>query len=59
MLLDLLTAGYAIFRPKPSPSGNNVILEVSNPLNTFVDRNPESPYIADAYRIVHRKWMTK
>lgn len=59
MLLDLLTAGYAVFKPKPSPHGNSVVLEVANPMNIFIDRNPESPYITDAYRIVHRKWMTK
>jgi hypothetical protein len=28
-------------------------------LNTFVDRNPESPYVKDSYRVVVRKWMTK
>lgn len=59
MLLDLLTSGFAVFRVKPSPNGNNVVIEVCNPMNVFPDRNPESPYITDAYRIVHRKWMTK
>ncbi|MBQ5475084.1 MAG: hypothetical protein IIT65_10420 [Lachnospiraceae bacterium] len=59
MLLDLLTSGFAVFRVKPSPNGNNVVIEVCNPMNIFPDRNPESPYITDAYRIVHRKWMTK
>lgn len=59
LLLDLLAGGMAAFKVKPSSTGKSLTIEVTNPLNTFVDRNPESPYISDAYRIVHRVWMTK
>ena len=59
LLLDLLAGGMAAFKVKPSSTGKSLTIEVVNPLNTFVDRNPESPYISDAYRIVHRQWMTK
>jgi hypothetical protein len=38
---------------------NNIKIEVLNPLNTFIDRNPESPYVKDSYRVVIRKWLTK
>lgn len=59
LLLDLLAGGMAVFKVKPSSTGKSLAIEITNPLNTFVDRNPESPYISDAYRIVHRVWMTK
>lgn len=59
LLLDLLIAGRALFRVKPSPEGTNIVIEVLNPLNTFVDRNPNSPYAKDGYRAVVRKWMTR
>ena len=59
LLLDLLVTGCAFYKVKPSKNENNVTIEVLNPLNTFVDRNPESPYVKDSYRVVVRKWMTK
>ena len=30
-----------------------------DPLNTFIDRNPESPYIKDSYKVVVRKWLSR
>lgn len=59
LFLDLLIAGYCMFRCIPSESEENVVLEVLDPRNTFVDRNPESVYIKDSYRIVIRKWLNK
>lgn len=59
LLTDLLITGYTFFRVKSSFSGTNVEIEVLNPLNTFVDRNPESPYVKKSYRVVIRKWMSK
>lgn len=59
LLTDLLITGYTFFRVKQSFSGNNIEIEVLNPLNTFIDRNPESPYIRNSYRSVVRYWMTK
>lgn len=59
LLLDLFVTGYTFFRAIPSPNGTNVQLEVLNPLNTFIDRNPNSPYVKDSYRVVIRKWLTK
>lgn len=59
LLLDLLITGYTFFRVKPSPNNENVSIEVLNPLNTFIEKNPESPYIKDSQRAVVRKWLTK
>lgn len=59
LFLDLLITGYAFYRVKPSSSKGNIDIEVLNPLNTFIDRNPESIYIKDSYRVVVRKWLTK
>ena len=56
---DLLITGYAYYRVKPSPEGNNVDIEVLNPLNVFIDKNPESIYIRNSYRAVVRKWLSK
>ena len=59
LLLDLLVAGCAFYKVKPSPEGTNLTIEVLNPLNTFIDRSPSSQYVKDGYRAVVRKWMTK
>lgn len=59
LLLDLLITGYTFFRVKESSGKNNIQIEVLNPLNTFIDRNPESPYIKDSYKVVVRRWMSK
>mgnify|MGYP003357038975 CR=1 FL=1 len=59
MLLDLLVTGYCFYKVKPSTAGQNIVIEVLNPLNTFIDKNPDSIYIKDSYRTVVRYWMTK
>jgi hypothetical protein len=59
LLLDLLITGWTFYRVKPTSSGSNVNVEVLNPLNTFVDTNPESPYVKDSHRVVVRKWLTR
>lgn len=59
LLLDLLISGYTFFRVRPSVGNQNVEIEVLDPLNTFIDKNPNSPYIKDSYRSVVRKWYTK
>ena len=59
LLLDLLVTGCSFYRVKSSPEKTNVVIDVLNPLNVFVDRNPESPYVRDSYRVVVRRWMTK
>ena len=59
ILLDLLITGWTFFQVKPSSGNNNVRIEVLSPLNTFIDRNPNSPYVKDSYRVVIRKWMNE
>ena len=59
LLLDLLITGYTFFKVKESSSGTNIQIEVLDPLNTFIDRNPESPYIKDSYKVVVRKWLSR
>lgn len=59
LLLDLLITGYAFYKVEPTIGGNNVSIRVLSPLNTFIDRNFESPYIKNSYRAVVRNWMTK
>lgn len=56
---DLLITGYAYYRVKPSAEKNNIEIEVLNPLNVFVDKNPESIYVKNSYRAVVRKWLSK
>lgn len=59
LILDLLITGYTFYRTKANTSNTDVEIEVLSPLNTFFDKNPESPYIKDSYRVVVRKWLTK
>ena len=59
LLTDLLVTGYTFYRVKPTVANNNVSIEILNPLNIFIDKNPESPYVKDSYRVVIRKWLTK
>lgn len=59
LFIDLLVTGSAFYRVKPSPEGTNIMIESLSPLNTFVDRNPESPYVKDSFRVVVRYWLTK
>lgn len=59
ILLDLFISGYTFYRAKPSTAKTNVEVEVLDPRNTFIDRNPESPYVKDSYRAVVRKWLSR
>ncbi len=59
LLLDLLIGGNSFFQVKPSQGGTNVDIEILNPLNTFIDKNPNSQYVRSGYRSVIRRWLTK
>ena len=58
LLTDILITGYCFYRVA-SKNNTNIGIEVLSPLNTFVDRNPDSIYIKDSYRVVVRSWLTK
>ncbi len=59
IFVDLLVAGAAYYRTKVTDSGHNINFERLNPLDTFVDRNPDSHYLNDSRRVVVRKYMTR
>ena len=59
LLTDLLVSGTAYYKTYPAPNGTNVSLKVLNPINTFIDRNPESPYLKNSARAVIREYLTK
>ncbi len=58
LILDLLVSGECYFKTVKT-DGNNFNVEVTDPMNVFVDKNPQSPYVRDGYRSVVRKWLTK
>ena len=59
LLIDLLVTGYCFYRVLASQGNNNISIEVLDPRNVFIDRNPDSPYIKDSYKSVVRSWLTK
>lgn len=59
LLTDLLVSGTGYYKVYPSPNKSNVVLKILNPVNTFIDRNPESPYLKHSARSVIREYMTK
>lgn len=59
ILTDLLITGTCYYKVIKSPSKKNVSVKVLNPINTFIDRNPESPYLKDSMRSVCREYLSK
>lgn len=59
LILDLLITGYTFYKVESTVEKNNIKIRVLNPLNTFIDRNVESPYVKNSYRAVVRTWMSK
>ncbi len=59
LLFDLLVTGYAFYKVKSTVEKDNIRIEVLSPLNTFIDRNYNSPYVKNSYRAVVRYWKNK
>lgn len=59
IVLDLLIGGQNYYRVKPNKQNTNLDLIVYNPLNTFVEYNPESNYVKHARSAVTVKFLTK
>lgn len=59
ILTDLLISGTCYYKVCPHASGSSVNFRVLNPLNTFIERNPESPYLKHSGRSVIREYLTK
>ena len=49
----------SFYQVRPTKERNNVEIEALDPRNVFVDRNPDSVYVKDSYRVVIRRWLTK
>lgn len=58
LILDLLISGQAYYKPVANHRGDGYILEICDPLNTWVDKDPKNRYMKHAYKSVVRKWMT-
>lgn len=58
LLLDLLIAGQAYYKVVPTLSHENFRIEVCDPLNTWIDKDPKSRYMKNGYKSVVRKWMS-
>ena len=59
LLLDLFIAGETYYIVEPTSANSNINLKILNPLNTFPDKNVNSHYIKDYYRIVYREYLSK
>ena len=59
LLTDLLVGGCCYYRVKPSGGKDNLRLEVLNPLDTFIERNPNAFFLNKSRRSVIRRWLTK
>lgn len=59
ILTDLLVSGTCYYKTCPTSEKTNINLKILNPINTFIDRNPESPYLKESLRAVHREYLTK
>jgi len=53
-----LISGQAYYKVIPTHAGTNFKIEVCDPLNTWVDKDPKSRYMKNGYKAVVRKWMT-
>lgn len=58
LFTDLLITGTCYYRVKPSASKENIVFEVLNPLDTFIERNHNNFYLNKSLRSVIRRYMT-
>lgn len=59
LFTDLLIGGICYYRTKPSGSKENLAFEVLNPLDTFIERNPNEFYLNRSPRAVIRRYLTR
>lgn len=57
LFTDILVAGICYYRVRPK--GDNISLEILNPLDTFIERNQNDFYLNKSRRAVVRRWLTK
>ena len=58
IITDVLITGICYYRTRPTENKTNINFEALNVLDTFVEKNPNSPYLADSRRAVIRRYMT-
>ena len=58
LLLDLLITGFTYYQVKPTLANNNIDIEVLDPRNTFIESNPNSPYVRESQKAVVRRWLS-
>lgn len=56
---DLLIGGVCYYDTKPTPGQEGLALRALNPLDTFIERNPNSALLNKSPRAVVRRWLTK
>ena len=56
LFTDLLIGGICYYRVRPK--GDNMCLEILNPLDTFIERNPNEFYLNKSRRAVVRRWLS-
>lgn len=59
LFTDLLISGVCYYRVKVDKKHHSVNFEVTNPLDTFIERNPNEFYLNKSPRAVIRKWKTE
>ena len=59
LLTDLFIGGCCYYRVKPTGGKDNLKLDILNPLDTFIERNPNSFFLNKSRRAVIRRWLTR
>lgn len=57
--LNMLIAGETYYQVVKSHNGTNFKVELLDPMNTWVDKDPKSRYMKNGHKSVIRKWMTE
>lgn len=58
LLLDLLITGQAYYKVVATKNKKNFRIKLCSPLNTWIDKNPNSRYMKNGYKAVFREWMS-
>lgn len=59
LFLNMLISGESYYQVVKSHNGTNFRLELCDPMNTWVDKDPKSRYMKNGHKAVIRKWMTE
>lgn len=58
LLRDLLVAGTAFYRAVPTPSGDNLDIEVYSPKDIYFEKDPNSNFVEDCSKIALKRFMS-